>query len=227
MRSLAFKSIFSSFRDKSKDDNREKIYPLNKLQEILGFDDPDDLLDYCRLYGLGIIDENYVIMRSSSNSSCFKISKEDENLLKQRRSNTLVESKFAQRLNSEDDDVSNEKCLSLIISGVGDSSAYVPSEFSSGGEHVLQDSFSREGFYASDEIEQALIHAKQTYTTNMTNAAAAAATASNQSQVNVVKKLPRQAEVVKPSLNRLQRPPLAPSLFTGILTYIYIFKVKK
>lgn len=198
MRSLAFRSIFGSYRELSQG-NREKLYPLSKLQELLGFDDTDELLDYCRMYSLDIIDDNYVHMRSAlTQSACFKVTKESENKLRLRRSRALVESKFAYRLKTESDEsLTSERCLSYIISGITDSDVYVPSRFSERGEHVLQNSFDQDGFYTSDEIEEALIQAKQIYAANMAaiNAAAAAAGAGQNQTTNAG---------VKPMIRRLK-----------------------
>lgn len=207
MRSLAFRSIFGSYRELSQG-NREKLYPLSKLQELLGFDDTDELLDYCRMYSLEVIDENYVHMRSTlTQSACFKITKESENKLRLRRSRALVESKFAYRLKTESDEsLTSKRCLSYIISGITDSDVYVPSRFSERGQHVLQNSFDQDGFYTSDEIEEALIQAKQIYAANMAaiNAAAAAAGQNQTSNVGVkpmIRRLKPKPDAAGPSAN--------------------------
>lgn len=162
MRYLAFKAIFSSFRDLSLG-NREKIYPLNKLQDLLGFDGFEQLEDYCSMFGLDIVEDNYVIMRL--NAQCFDLSKANEDALRLKKSITLVESKFNEKLNLDTSvyDLTNEKCLSMIISG--ENRDYVQSIFSSG--HELQSSFNQEGFYISDEIEQFLLQAKQIFSTQI------------------------------------------------------------
>lgn len=160
MRCAAFKSIFSAFREPYQG-NREKLYLVDKLKDLLGFDDDDELNDYRIAYGLDRVEDNILIMRSTTPLSSFNLPNSEMNLLKLRRSNALVESKFWDVI--EESSLSNEKCLSLIISGFG-SSDYQPSRFSQ--NHVLQDSFSPDGYYSSDDIETFLIQAKQNYSSN-------------------------------------------------------------
>lgn len=132
-----------------------------------------------------------------------------------------METKFAHRLKNESDDMTSEKCLSLIISGL-DNEAYEPSIFNV--DHILQDSFSQEGLYTSDDIEEFLIQAKQTYTTNMANAASSQATSNaSNSTANVIPKFTRRAVEPKQDggggdtnkFKMMIRPSTASSLFSS------------
>lgn len=211
MRCAAFKSIFSAFREPYQG-NREKLYLVDKLKDLLGFDDDDELNDYRIAYGLDRVEDNILIMRSTTPLSSFNLPNSEMNLLKLRRSNALVESKFWDV--TEESSLSNEKCLSLIISGFG-SSDYQPSRFSQ--NHVLQDSFSPDGYYSSDDIETFLIQAKQNYSTNQ---AAISSVPSIPSQVSLKPKRTladlaagraQQQEDVAPRARFMIRQPTAPS----------------
>lgn len=143
MRCEAFKIIFSAFKDQ-----KEKAYPLSKLADLLGFDAPDDVYDYCDVFELES-DETNIIMKSNMPYSCFDMSKSNEDRLKVRRSKLLVESKFKQ--NSM---LTNEKCLSQIIRG----NYTRPSCYGtkSNSTHVLTTSFDENGYCCCTEINDLL-----------------------------------------------------------------------
>ena len=149
VRCETFKTIFTAFKDQ-----KERTFPLSKLNDLLGFDQ-DEILDYCELYGLDVEDSN-VIMSSSANNSIFKLTKSNEDRLKAHRSILLVESKFEAKLSSNS--WSKEKCLSHIIAGaaVHDTSGL----FALDSNHELANSFNEEGHFISDEIDQMLEYAR-------------------------------------------------------------------
>jgi hypothetical protein len=174
MRCEAFKTIFTSFRD-----NKEKIFPLAKLVNILGFDDEDEAYDYCNLYGLEVLEDSNVLMRSTMKYDCFNLTKSNEDRLKGRRSYLLVESKFENRIHQASTStsieghrqLSRDECLSEIISGQlfadGTKQPSVYGIKSSAGYDTsfnLYSSFDEEGHYCSDEIDQLLSLAKQSLT---------------------------------------------------------------
>jgi hypothetical protein len=166
VRCEAFKTIFTAFKD-----NKEKIFPLAKLVNILGFDDEDEAYDYCNLFRLEVYEDVNVLMRSSMKYDCFHLKKSDEDRLKNRRSFLLVESKFENRKLQATDasgrSLNRDECLSEIISGQSLSDGTKqPSVFGinlsdCGYSHTLHSSFDEDGYYTSDEIEQLLSLAKQ------------------------------------------------------------------
>ncbi len=168
VRCEAFKTIFTAFRD-----NKEKLFPLTKLVNILGFDDEDEAYDYCNLFGLEVSEDSNVLMRSFMNYSCFKLEKSNEDRLKLRRSNLLVESKFKSKLSAQNLQLSSGQCLSEIISGQSYADGTkqpsifgIKSQYSSGFAHKLYSSFTDDGYYCSDEINQLLTAAKQSFIAN-------------------------------------------------------------
>lgn len=107
------------------------------------------MYDYCDIFELDT-DETNIIMRSA-NYSCFNMSKSNEDRLKMRRSNFLVESKFRQ--NSS---ITNEECLSQIIKGEFLSSEFSIFGVSSYSTHLLSSSFNDDDYYSSSEINDLL-----------------------------------------------------------------------
>ena len=159
MRCEAFKTIFTAYRD-----SKEKLFPLAKLVTLLGFDDEDEAYDYCNLFGLRIVDDVSVLMGSSMNVDCFKLTQTNQARLKARRSNLLVESKFEKSLDSAACQLSQEERLSEIISGQsfadGSKQASVFG-IKANSAYRLHSSFNDECYYCSDEINQLLEVARQ------------------------------------------------------------------
>jgi len=153
VRAEAFKSIFSSLNQKAQ---QIKSFPLSKLNEILCFESENELYDYCDSFRLEI-DEQNVIMPSTSQYSCFKLVKSAEDPLKARRSTLLVEAKFDQRLMSKS--CTKEKCLSQIIAGSALNN--YNSRFDFNAAYELSTCFNEDGFYESDEIEKMFDYARQ------------------------------------------------------------------
>jgi hypothetical protein len=180
IRNDAFKAIFSSYKD-----NKGKIYPLDKLVDLLGFDDVEAAVDYCCMYGLEIIDDSSVIMRSAG-LDCFVLPKSEQDKLKARRSTLLIESKFYERLNESQ--TTGEDCLSQIISG-GETR---PSKFSSTETHTLLSSFDDDGHYVSSEIDDLIEYARQ----KIVNLESNPATTKQSSQTAQTGFEPRQARPV-------------------------------
>ena len=157
MRCEAFKSIFTAFRE-----NKEKIYPMAKLVENLGFENEDEANEYCNSFSLDKDDDGNVIMRvNTSVETFFKLSKTNEDSLKFKRSYLLVERKFEAKLDASNNQLTAEECLSEIISG----QSYLdgtkrPSRFE-GGNYELKTSFNEEGYYSSNEINELLAESKE------------------------------------------------------------------
>ncbi|CAF0860307.1 unnamed protein product [Brachionus calyciflorus] len=149
-RADAFKNIFSAFKE-----NKEKLFPIGKIVEILGFDDAEEAVLYANMFGLDITDDGLSFrMRQNDTTSIFNLTKSDQDTLRLRRSKTLVENKFY--INHFFSNVLNNRDrLALIISGLSEIDQVKSSRFLSP-DHVLTSSFDNEGFFIPDEVEQYL-----------------------------------------------------------------------
>ena len=140
MRCEAFKIIFTAYKDQ-----KERVFPLSKLADLLAFDSNEDVYDYCDVFEMET-DEVNIIMRTNMSYSCFKLSKPNEERLQVRRSRLLVEGKFENGL------VSNDRQMSKIIRG-----AAVPLTSSCFGlKHTLNTSFNSDDYFSSEEINALL-----------------------------------------------------------------------
>lgn len=151
IRCEAFKTIMTSYRDK------EKTFPVSKLVDWLGFDDTEQLFEYCNSYGLDI-SEDFSQVKMKSALESFNLSKTDEDRLKLKRSCLLVENKFYYRLKSCEPELSHEDCLSEIISGLNITEVK-QSRFLDP-NYELQTSFDDEGHFNPIEIENLIAEAK-------------------------------------------------------------------
>lgn len=89
MRIEAFKVISSAYRQ-----DKEKCYPLNKVVDLLYFDNESDLLFYCEQLNLDIIEDGDDKQVSFPNLRNINIEKPIIDRLRKRRSQRLVEEKF-------------------------------------------------------------------------------------------------------------------------------------
>jgi hypothetical protein len=153
IRCQAFESIFTAYKE-----IKGKVYPLEKLAELLGFDEEKDAEDYCLCFDMKIEDHHNGMRRvaslKSNDMTQFNCSDLFKKLidygLHNRKSNCLIESKFFAKLNTLC--MNKEDCLSCIISGLDE---VRPSPYS-GPNNVLSSSFDIQGYYVGEEIEDYL-----------------------------------------------------------------------
>jgi hypothetical protein len=139
VRSDAFKSIFTAFKDQ-----KFRKYPFNSLKDLLGCNDLNELKRYCYLFHLEVDHENNIVMPNKLSFECFNVPKSNERKLK----SFLIEAKL--------DNLKSKKksILSQIISGPNFNFTC------SNNFNKLNSSFNKEGFYCLNEINQTLDQVK-------------------------------------------------------------------
>lgn len=154
VRSDAFKSIFTAFKDQ-----KERTFPLVRLNELLGFDNQDyqEINDYCGEFGLELDESNTnIIMPSILSYACFKLPKVNEDRLKAHRSH-FIDEKFELDLKLKK--LTPEKCLSFTIAGSAFQNTTGYFEYES--DYTLTTCFNQDDYYNSNEIDQMYEYAKQ------------------------------------------------------------------